>query len=367
MIIPFVDLKLQYEQLRLSIDNAIQSVINETAFISGKYAKQFEEEFANYLGVKHVISCANGTDSLELLLQAYGIGNGDEVIVPANSWISTSECITTVGANVVFVDSKPDTYTIDTNLIEAKITAKTKAIIPVHLYGCPADMDEIMVISKKHNLIVIEDCAQAHGAKYKGKNVGTIGHASSFSFYPGKNLGAYGDAGGMATNDEHIATKVRMMANHGRLGKHDHGIEGRNSRLDGIQAAVLSVKLPHLEAWTEARIRNANLYNRYLVEAGLQLPFTPNGSRHVYHLYVIKVNNREVVQQTLKSKGIETGIHYPIALPLLKAYSHLGYSSKDFPVAGGQMNQLLSLPMYAELTEEQIEYICSNVKMAINL
>ena len=365
MQVPFVDLKLQYERLHNDIDLAIQSVINETAFISGKYAKQFEAEFANYLGIKHVVSCANGTDSLELLLQAFGIGKGDEVIVPANSWISTSECVTTVGAKVVFVDSKPDTYTIDTNLIETKITPNTKAIIPVHLYGCPADMDEIMAISKKYNLIIIEDCAQAHGAKYKGKTIGTIGHASSFSFYPGKNLGAYGDAGGMATNIDDIATKVRMMANHGRLGKHDHGIEGRNSRLDGIQASILSAKLPHLESWTEARIHNAQLYHKYLAELGLQLPFAPLETRHVFHLYVIKVDNRAYVQEKLLSKGIETGIHYPIALPLLKAYAHFGYMAKDFPIASGQMNQLLSLPMYAELTEEQIAYVCSNLVEAI--
>lgn len=365
MKVPFVDLKLQYQNNKADIDNAIASVISETAFISGKYAKQFEEEFATFLGIKHVMSCANGTDSLEILLQAFGIGQGDEVIVPANSWISTSECLTSVGAKVVFVDSKLDTYTIDTSLIEVKITSKTKAIIPVHLYGCPADMDEIMALSKKHNLIVIEDCAQAHGATYKGKMIGTIGHASSFSFYPGKNLGAYGDAGAMATNIEDVATKARMIANHGRLGKHDHGIEGRNSRLDGIQAAILSAKLPHLNDWTEARIRNAHLYTQFLANSGLQLPIVPQNTRHVFHLYVIKVNNREYVQQELKSKGIETGIHYPIALPLLKAYEYLGHTKDDFPVASGQMNQLLSLPMYAEMTTEQIEWVCIQINQIV--
>jgi dTDP-4-amino-4,6-dideoxygalactose transaminase len=366
MKIPFVNLKQQYKENQASIDNAIAAVINETAFISGKYAKKFEDEFSHYLGIKNVISCANGTDSLEILLQAFGVGKGDEVIVPANSWISTSECVTTVGATPVFIDSKPDTYTIDTALIESRITSKTKAIIPVHLYGCPADMDEIMALSKKHNLIVIEDCAQAHGATYKGKMIGTIGHASSFSFYPGKNLGAYGDAGAMATSIDDIATKVRMIANHGRLGKHDHGIEGRNSRLDGIQAAILSAKLPKLNSWTKARIRNANLYNNHLAKFDLKLPIVPADVKHVFHLYVVKVENRDIIQEKLKLKGIETGIHYPIALPFLKAYSYLGYTKQDFPVASGQMNKLLSLPMYAELTSDQIAYVSQNLIESIN-
>jgi len=365
MNVPFVDLKIQYKTLQTKIDDAIKAVISETAFISGKYATAFEESFAAYLGIKHVVSCANGTDSLEILLKAYQVGSGDEVIVPANSWISTSECVGALGANVVFVDSHPTLYTIDVTKIEERITSKTKAIIPVHLYGNAADMDPIMDLAKKYNLIVIEDCAQAHGAKYKGKTIGTIGHASSFSFYPGKNLGAYGDAGCMATNDEKLATKLRMIANHGRLGKHDHGIEGRNSRLDGIQAAILSVKLPHLEKWTEARIRNASLYNKYLSNAGIQLPIVPDYVRHVFHLYVVQVPNREIIQQKLKEAGIETGIHYPIALPLLKAYAHLGHLPAHFPVASAQMNKLLSLPMYAELTEQQIAYVSNKLLEAL--
>lgn len=365
MRVPFVDLKLQYRNIQSQIDKGIQSVINETAFISGKYATAFEEAFAQYLGVNHVIACANGTDSLEILLKAYQIGARDEVIVPANSWISTSECVTTVGAKVVFVDSHPTLYTIDVTKIEEKITPRTKAIIPVHLYGCPADMDTIMQMANKHNLIVIEDCAQAHGASYRGKTIGTIGHASSFSFYPGKNLGAYGDAGGMATNDEVIATKARMIANHGRLGKHDHGVEGRNSRMDGIQAAILSAKLPYLEHWTEARIQHAQRYLANLKQTGLQLPQIPESTRHVFHLFVVQVSNRENLQQQLKEQGIETGIHYPIALPLLKAYAYMGHQPKDFPVASGQMDKLLSLPMYAELTADQIDFVCEKLISAI--
>ena len=367
MKVPFVDLQQQYQNIKPEIDKAIADVISETAFISGKYAHAFEESFAKYLGIKHVMSCANGTDSLEILLQAMGIGANDEVIVPANSWISTSESVTTIGAKVVFVDCDSKTNTIDVDLIESKITSKTKAIIPVHLYGCPAKMDEIMALSAKYNLKVIEDCAQSHGAKYKGKTIGTIGHASSFSFYPGKNLGAYGDAGCMATNDDTIATKARMIANHGRLGKHDHGIEGRNSRLDGLQGAILSAKLPHLNDWTNARIKHAELYNNLLKDTGIPLPNFPDYGTHVFHLYVIKVENREAVQEKLKEKGIETGIHYPIALPLLKAYEYLGHKPSDFPVASHQMSRLLSLPMYAELTDEQINYVCDTLKSVISV
>jgi dTDP-4-amino-4,6-dideoxygalactose transaminase len=360
-MIPFVNLKQQYLNHQIEIDKAIASVINETAFISGKYANTFENEFAAYLGIKHVMSCANGTDSLEILLKAFGIGPGDEVIVPANSWISTSESVSTVGAQVVFVDALPLKYTIDTSLIESKITKKTKAIVPVHLYGCPADMDEIMALANRYNLIVIEDCAQSHGAAYKGKKTGTIGHASSFSFYPGKNLGAYGDAGAMATNIDDVATHCRMLANHGRLGKHDHGIEGRNSRLDGIQAAILSAKLPFLEKWTNARIANAAVYNKLLANSKLILPSTPDNYRHVYHLYVVQVENRNEIQEQLKARNIETGIHYPIALPLLKAYQHLRFTPDDFKVSSSQQSKLLSLPMYAELTEEQINFVCENL------
>lgn len=367
MKVPFVDLNKQYASIKKEIDGAMASVISETAFISGKYATTFEKDFASFLGIDHVIACANGTDSLEILLSAYGIGAGDEVIVPANSWISTSESVTTAGAKVVFVDSDPSTYLMDVKKLSGVITSKTKAIIPVHLYGCPAPMDEIMELAKKHNLIVIEDCAQAHGSQYKGKTIGTIGHASSFSFYPGKNLGAYGDAGCMATNDAEIAKKVRMIANHGRLGKHDHGIEGRNSRMDGIQGAILSAKLPHLKSWTDLRIKHARTYTRLLKDSGLPLPVEPDYGQHVFHLYVVKVKNREKVQEILKEKGIETGIHYPIALPLLKAYEYLGHTPEDFPVASGQMNELLSLPIYAELTEEQISYVCDTLKAAIHV
>ncbi|MCS7014325.1 MAG: DegT/DnrJ/EryC1/StrS family aminotransferase [Chloroherpetonaceae bacterium] len=362
MKIPFVDLKAQYQSIKSEIDSAIANVISETAFISGKYAKAFEEEFAAYIGIKHCISCANGTDSIEILLKAMGIGHGDEVIVPANSWISTSEAVTTVGATPVFVDILPDYYTIDPSKIEEKITPRTKVIIPVHLYGLPAEMDEIMAIARKYGLRVLEDCAQSHGATYKGKMTGTFGDCASFSFYPGKNLGAYGDAGAMVTNDDEIARIARLIANHGQPRKNEHEIEGRNSRLDGIQAAVLSVKLRHLENWTEARRRNANLYRKYLSGTHVVLPKEPEYSRHVYHLFVVRVTNREKIIDTLRAEGIETGIHYPTPLPLLKAYQRFGHKPEDFPVASSQMGKILSLPMYPELTEEMIEFVAKKIE-----
>lgn len=365
MSVPFVDLKAQYLTIQNQINDAIAKVISETAFISGKYAKAFEDEFAAYLGVKHCIACANGTDSLEILLQAMGVGAGDEVLLPANTWISTSEAVTTVGATPVFVDHHPETYTIDVNKIEEKISPRTKAIIPVHLYGLPAEMDEIMAIAKKHRLKVMEDCAQAHAATYKGRKVGTIGDCASFSFYPGKNLGAYGDAGAMVTNDDEIAHKARMIANHGQIAKNIHAIEGRNSRMDGIQGAVLSVKLPYLESWTEARRKHASRYHELLADLDIQLPIEPSYSRHVYHLYVVQVPNRDEVIARLKSQKIDTGVHYPTALPFMEAYKRFNHQPADFPVAYKQMSQLLSLPMYAELTDEMIEHVCKTLKQAV--
>lgn len=363
--IPFVDLKSQYLSLKDELDPLILKVISETAFISGKYAKDFEEAFAYYLGVKNCIACANGTDALEIGLQAIGVEDGDEVLVPANTWISTAEAVTNIGAKVVFVDIDAKTYNLDASKIEEKITPRTKAIIPVHLYGLPAQIDEIVAIAKKHNLKVLEDCAQAHGATYNGKKVGTFGDAATFSFYPSKNLGAFGDAGGIVTNSDEVAERARLIANHGQISKNRHVIEGRNSRLDGIQAAVLSVKLPHLESWLESRRKHAETYNRLLADSGLTLPFEPESRRHTYHLYVVHVPDRDKVQQKLTEEGIETGIHYPIALPFMEAYSYLGHEHSDFPVAHSQMDKILSLPMYAELTDEMIETVCRSLKNAI--
>lgn len=366
MKVPFVDLYAQYISIKIDIDYAIENCIKNSTYIGGDVVKDFEKSFAEYVGVKNVIACANGTDSIEILLKSFGVGSGDEVIIPAASWISTSEAVTSVGAKPIFVDIEEKYFTIDTTLIERAITAKTKAIIPVHLYGHPADMPAIMEIAKKYNLVVIEDCAQAHGAAINKQNVGTFGHASSFSFYPGKNLGAYGDAGCMATNDTIIATKARMIANHGQQGKHNHIIEGRNSRLDGLQGAILSAKLPYLPQWTETRIANAKLYDDLLQNVVISVPTIKENCQHVFHLYVIRTKARDEVKNYLAQSGIETAIHYPKALPFLNCYSNLGYTPSDFPVASLYQDQILSLPMYPELDVNTIRYISTTLKNAIS-
>ncbi|MFM1932925.1 MAG: hypothetical protein RL226_2228 [Bacteroidota bacterium] len=361
MNVPFVDLHAQYLRYKQEIDAAIASVIADTAFISGKYAALFEQDFARYTQNEYVIACGNGTDSLEILLDVYGVGPGDEVIVPAMSWFSTSETIGTRGATPVFVDVD-EFFTIDIAKIEEKITENTRGIIPVHLYGCAANMPEIMKIAERHNLFVIEDCAQAHGAEFNGKRVATFGDAASFSFYPGKNLGAYGDAGAMTTNDAEVAEIARMIANHGQPKKHDHQMEGRNSRLDGLHGAILSVKLPYVEQWTAERRAHAALYNKLLADVPVRTPSEPEGGRHVYHLYVIRCKDRSGLAKHLESKGISTAIHYPTPLPFLPCYGDLGHQASDFPVAAEAAEEILSLPMYAELTEEQIAYVASSIQ-----
>lgn len=364
--IPFVDLYAQYLSIKEDIDEAIEKTIRNSAYIGGQAVKDFEKAFARYLGIDYVIGCGNGTDSLEILLTCYGVGAGDEVIVPAISWISTSEAVTAVGATPVFVDIHPDYFTIDIEKIEQAITAKTRAIIPVHLYGFPADMPAVMTIAQKHNLVVIEDCAQAHGAKINGKTVGTFGNASSFSFYPGKNLGAYGDAGCMATNDGKIEELARMKAHHGQKGKHNHLIEGRNSRLDGLQAAILLAKLPYLENWTEKRIELAQLYNDKLLGSGVIVPVKRNGYRHVFHVYVIRSTQRDKIKKALSDFGVETAIHYPGALPFLPCYSNRGFVPQDFPVAYQYQSSILSLPLFPELDPEDIQSICNLISRLHN-
>jgi len=362
--IPFVDLETQYNRLRPDIGDAMQRVIDDTAFVRGPYVADFEEAYADAYGVDHCISVANGTDAIYVVLRMLGIGPGDEVITVANSWISTSETISQTGATPVFVDIEPDYFNINVDHIEEKITADTKAIIPVHLYGQPAKIDAVMDIARAHDLYVIEDTAQAHFAEYNGKRVGTYGIAGTFSFYPGKNLGAYGDAGAIVTNDDELARRCRMFSDHGASEKHEHEIEGINSRLDGLQAAVLSVKLPHIMDWNQARCENAQAYTEGLqdVPSITPPPVRPNAS-HVFHLYVIRVEEgRDELKDLLESRGISTSIHYPTALPFLKAYEHHDYSPSDFSLAYDYQDKILSLPMYPELTIEMIEYVCSSIR-----
>lgn len=367
MRVPFVDLKAQYSSIKGEIDEAISRVVSETAFVAGKYAAAFESEFAEYIGGSQAIAVGNGTDAIEIALAALDIGPGDEVIVPANTFFATAEAVANVGAGAVFVDCDPNFYNIDTAKIEEKITERTKALIPVHLYGLPAEMDVVMQIARKHGLKVIEDCAQAHGARYKGQTVGTFGDVATFSFYPGKNLGAYGDAGAIVTNDASLAERCRLIANHGQPTKYRHTITGRNSRMDGIQAAVLSVKLRHLDNWLDARRSHASRYNELLADTEIVLPVAPDDRTHTYHLYVIRLKERDAVAAKLNEAGIDTGLHYPTALPFLEAYSDKNYQPSDYPLASAQMSELLSLPMYAELTDEMVDHVCENLKSAISL
>lgn len=366
--IPLVDLKAQYHALKPSIDAAIAEVIGQTAFIgnlTNPYVQRFEREFAAWLGVRHVIGCANGTDSLEILLKAANIGPGDEVIVPAVSWIATSEAVSNIGAVPVFADVTPGEYTLSPEAARAAVTLRTKAIVPVHLYGRPADMDPILALARERKLLVIEDCAQAHGATYKGRKVGTIGDAGSFSFFPGKNLGAYGDAGGMVTNNDKLAETARMIGQHGQsTAKHDHKIEGRNSRLDGMQAAILSVKLPHLNEWTRLRQKHAAHYTQWLEGSELPLQSRAGDIEHVYHLFVVQVDDREQVMEAMKKAGVGTAIQYPRMLPILSAYAARGHKPADFPHADQLTKRCLSLPMYPELTEELMARVVAALREA---
>jgi dTDP-4-amino-4,6-dideoxygalactose transaminase len=360
MEVPFVDLHAQYLSIKLSIDRAIAEVIAESAFIRGRHVEAFEQEWANTLGAKHCVSCANGTDALYIAMRGLGVKPGDEVITTAHSWISTSETITQAGGRVVFCDTEYDTFTIDPKLIEAKITPRTVGIIPVHLFGQACDMDPIMAIASKHSLWVIEDCAQAHLARYKGRFVGAFGNAATFSFYPGKNLGAYGDAGCLVTGDDQLADWTATFARHG--GKGEHVMEGVNSRLDGLQAAILLAKLPHLASWTESRQRVAN---RYSVLLGgirqIQTPMVAPGRDHVYHLYVVRADERDKLRRYLARAGVATVLNYPKALPFYPAYAYLHHHPEDFPVAHADQYRILSIPIFAEITDAMITYVCDKI------
>jgi dTDP-4-amino-4,6-dideoxygalactose transaminase len=363
MKVPFVDLKAQYQDIKKDIDEAISKVIEDTAFIGGCFVTEFEKRFAELYGVKHVISCANGTDSLFIIMKMLGIGSGDEVITSANSWISSSETISQTGARPVFIDAHPEYFSMDETRLESLITSRTKAVIVVHLQGQMCDMNSIRTICEKKNIHLIEDCAQSHFSEYNGVRAGLSGIAGSFSFYPGKNLGAYGDAGCIITQDDKLAEKCRMYARHGALIKHQHQIEGINSRLDGIQAAILCAKLPYILKWTEERIVNAARYDKALkgIEQIVRPAIRP-GTKHTYHLYFTRAQRRDSLAAYLKDKGIETAVHYPTALPNLPAYRYLGHKPADFPVATGLQADALSLPIYPEMKEDAIEYVADTIR-----
>lgn len=356
-MVKFLDLKQQYEGIKEEIDNTISSVISESAFIGGKYVQKFEEEFARYQEAEYCIGVANGTDALEIAIEALSLPKRSEIIVPANSFIASSEAVSRSGHQVVFCDCDTRNYTVDIVSLESKITDKTKAILAVHLYGHPCNMEAIMHLAEKYQLKVIEDCAQAHGAQYKGRKVGAIGDIGTFSFYPGKNLGAYGDGGAIITNSEKLAKKAKMIANHGRIEKYNHEFEGRNSRLDALQAAILSVKLKYLERWTQIRINVAKCYLQELKDLdNISLPVQEVWAKQVYHLFVIRTKQRDELQSFFKQHNIQVGIHYPIALPKLKAYAHLNQFSENF-FANKVDSELLSLPIGEHLTEEMIKKV----------
>lgn len=358
--VPFVDLGAQRAAIADELDQAIRSVLDRTDFILGRDVALFEEAFAAYCEVKYAVGVDSGTSALEMALRAYGIGPGDEVITAANTFIATVLAIAYVGAQPVLVDVDPRTYTLDPLRLASAITPQTKAIIPVHLYGQPADMDPIMEIARQHGLIVIEDACQAHGARYKGARVGSFGHAAAFSFYPGKNLGAYGDGGMVVTNDERIAQTLQMLRNYGQSQKYRHELKGFNRRLDTLQAAVLRVKLAYLDDWNAARRAHAAHYSE-LLGAVVETPQVAEYAESVWHLYVIHTPHREALRAHLSSRGISVGMHYPIPIHLQPAFQDLGYRKGDFPVSERNAAEGLSLPMYAELAPETIEYVATTI------
>lgn len=362
-MIPLVDLKAQYLSLKEEIDKAICDCIAEGNFIKGKIVTEFENAFSQYLGTEYCVGCGNGTDALEIILKSLNIGIGDQVIVPALTWIATAEAVNNVGAEPVFVDIDQNNYTIDVEKIETKITEKTKAIIPVHLYGCPADIAEILIIANKHGLHIIEDCAQAHGAEYDGKKVGTFGIASAFSFFPSKNLGAFGDGGAIVTNNLELANTSRMISNHGQLNtRHSHSMIGRNSRLDSIQASILKVKLSHLDQWNKNRREASQHYlSRLERNDSIILPCIEPNKINVYHLFVIRSKQREKLMKALNENNISCGIHYPKPLPFIDAYNYKKHRLVDFPNSVKISNEILSLPIYPEITDSQIDTICDQI------
>ena len=364
-MIPFVDLKAQYLSIKDEIDTAVLKVLGSTQFVLGNEVTALEEEFANYCEANEGIAVNTGTSALHLALLAAGIGPGDEVITVPFTFVATVAAIDYTGATPVFVDIDPVSYTIDVTQIENAITERTRAILPVHLYGQPADMDPILEIARRYGLTVIEDAAQAHRAEYKGRRVGSISDLSCFSFYPGKNLGAYGEGGMVVTNNPEYTRTIRMLRDWGQQSKYHHVLKGYNYRMDGLQGAILRVKLRHLDQWTEARRAHAAQYDQLLADSGVKTPTVMPYSHHVYHVYAMRSLQRDALQQELNERGIQTGIHYPIPVHLQQAYADLGYKLGDFPCSESAANQVLSLPMYAELSPEQIKIVSAAVSESV--
>jgi dTDP-4-amino-4,6-dideoxygalactose transaminase len=363
-MIPFVDLKSQYLSIKPEIDQAVFSVLESSQFILGKYVADFETDFAAYCGATHAMGVNSGTSALHLALLAAPVGSGDEVITTPFTFVATAAAIHYCGARPVYVDIDPTSFTIDPSRIEEAITPRTKAILPVHLYGQPADMDPILEIARRHRLVVIEDAAQAHGAEYKGRRVGSIGDLGCFSFYPGKNLGAYGEGGAVTTSNEAYAKTIRMLRDWGQTRKYHHDLQGFNYRLEGMQGAILGVKLKHLDRWTDARRKNAALYTQHLAGADVATPVEMDYARHVYHVYAVRTASREALAQELNAQGVQTGIHYPIPVHLQKAYADDAFKPGDFPHAERAAHEVLSLPMFPELTEEQVRQASGAVAAA---
>lgn len=363
MKVPFLDLKIQYEAIQPEIDEAIQQVINSCAFSGGPFVDKFENEFAEFCQCKYAVGVGNGTEALWLTLLASGIGSGDEVITVSNTFIATAEAVSYCGAQPVFIDINEQTYNMNIDLLEKAVTPKTKAIIPVHLFGQPADMDFIMEFAREHKLCVIEDACQAHGAEYKNKRSGSIGDAGCFSFYPGKNLGAYGEAGAVVTNNIELAGKIRMLRDHGQPKKYYHEIIGWNARMDGLQGAILSVKLKHLTRWNEERRKNAILYNKLLADINdINLPEEVEHAKHVYHIYAIRCSERDELIKTLAGKNIYCGIHYPMPVHFQDAYKSKVAANGNLPITEMYANELVSLPMFPELSPHQIEFVADEIK-----
>ena len=363
MRVKFIDLRAQYLSLKPEIDEAIQNVLLDSAFADGPYVKEFEENFAKAHNADYCVAVNSGTAALHASLMALNIKQGDEVIVPANTFFSTPLSVTLTGAVPVFVDCKADYFNIDVEKIEYVITKKTKAIIPVHLYGQPSDIEELKSIANKYNLLLIEDCAQAHLAEYRNKYVGNFGICGCFSFYCGKNLGAYGEGGAIITNDKNLYNKLKMIKNIGMSKKYYHDVIGHNYRMSGLQGAILNVKLKYLHEWTEIRVRNANLYKKYLSDCDdIILPVEMEGVSHVYHLFVIRTKSRDELRNYLLENGIETGIHYPIPCHLQKAYNCLNSKIGDFPITEKLSDEMISLPMSEQLKEEEIKYVSEKIK-----